>query len=53
MSAEAECMSSYSRKLLALSFEQATAPKRSKSHSPNEANMTWDVAMAEFFLIRK
>ena len=47
--AEAESISSYSRKRLALSFEQPTAPKRSKSHSPNEANMTWNVegAMAE------
>ena len=41
--AEGESLSSYNRKRLALSFESATQPKRKKSHSPNELNLTWDV----------
>ena len=41
--AEAESMSSYSRKRLALSYEQPTTPKRKKTHSPKDTNMTWDI----------
>ena len=41
--AEAESMASYSRKRLALSYERPTTPKRRKSHSPKEANMSWDI----------
>ena len=45
--AEAESLSSYNRKRLACSFESPeSAPKRSKSHSPKECSLTWDVDAA-------
>ena len=45
--AEAESLSSYNRKRLARSFETTeSAPKRPKSHSPSQRNLTWDVHAA-------
>ena len=45
--AEAESLSSYNRKRLARSFESPeSAPKKSKSHSPKECSLTWDVDAA-------
>ena len=44
--AEAESMASYSRKRLALSYEQPSTPKRRKSHSPRETNMAWNIERA-------
>ena len=48
--AEAESLSSYRRKRLALRFEKPDQPsKKHKSHSPSDSNLTWDVdgAMSE------
>ena len=39
--AEAESLASNGCKRLSLSYEQPTTPKRRKSHSPKEDNMTW------------
>ena len=44
--AEAESLSSYRRKRLALGFEQPDKPKKHKSHSPSDSNLTWDVDTA-------
>ena len=44
--AEAESLASYGRKRLALSYEKLNVPPKSKSHSPNEHNMTWDIQNA-------
>ena len=44
--AEAESLSSYRRKRLALGFEQPDKPKKHKSHSPSDSNLTWDVDAA-------
>ena len=44
--AEAESLASYSRKILALSYDRPTTPKSRKSHSPREDNMTRDVSAA-------
>ena len=44
--AEAESLASYGRKRLALSYEKPNVPPKSKSHSPNEQNMTWDIQNA-------
>ena len=45
--AEAESLSSYSRKRLALCFEKPGEPsKKRKSHSPSDCNSTWDVDAA-------
>ena len=42
--AEGESLSSYNRKRLTLSFQQpAPQPKRKKSHSPSEQNLTGDI----------
>lgn len=43
--AEAESLSSYGRKRLALSYEKPSTPQRVKSHFPNE-NMAWDITGA-------
>ena len=43
--AEAESLASYSRKRLALSYERAI-PQSTKSHSPKEDNMKWNVSAA-------
>ena len=42
--AEVESMSSYRRKRLAYSFETPPAPKRQKTHSPNEDNLDLDIS---------
>lgn len=45
--ADAESLSSHNRKRLPRSFETPeSAPKRSKSHSPRECSLTWDVDAA-------
>ena len=44
--AEAESLSSYGRKRLALSYEKPETPQKTKSHSPNEQNMSWDIEEA-------
>ena len=44
--AEAESLSSYSRKRLSYSFDSPVPAKRRKSHSPNEQNLCWDVTSA-------
>ncbi len=41
--AEVESISSYKRKRLSYSFETPPAPKRQKTHSPNEDNLTLDM----------
>lgn len=44
--AEAESLSSYKRKRLSYSFDSPIPAKRSKSHSPNEKNLDWDITSA-------
>lgn len=45
--AEAESILSYNRKRQAHSFEKPeSSPKRAKSHSPSEHNLTWDLSSA-------
>lgn len=45
--AEAESLSSYRRKRLALYFEKLDQPsKKHKSHSPCDSKLTWDVDTA-------
>lgn len=45
--AEAQSLSSYNRKRLALGFEKPSEPsKKHKSHSPSDSSLTWDVDSA-------
>ena len=44
--AEAESLASYGRKRLALSYQKPSTPQPSKSHSPREDNMSWDINTA-------
>ena len=45
--AEAESLSSYSQKRMALCFEKPSEPsKKHKSHSPSESNLSWDIEAA-------